>query len=138
MINVIVDTSGSMYEDEKMSAVKYYLYTFLKKLNNYKLLIYNKETDELVEIKEIKDIKNSIKLNFNKVLEYAKNNEHDKNVFITDGLFDYDDFQVNSVPEIYYVAFGKDVNMYTLKIFSKGNLIYSGYNCIKLANILNR
>lgn len=138
MINVIVDTSGSMYEDEKMPAVKYYLYTFLKKLNNYKLLIYNKETDELVEIKEIKDIKNSIKLNFNKVLEYAKNNEHDKNIFITDGLFDYDDFQLNSVPEIYYVAFGKDVNMYTLKTFSKGNPIYSGYNCIKLANILNR
>lgn len=138
MINVIVDTSGSMYEDEKMSVVKYYLYTFLKKLNNYKLLIYNKEIDELVEIKEIKDIKNSIKLNFNKVLEYTKNNEYDKNVFITDGLFDYDEFQLNSIPEIYYVAFGKDVNIYTLKTFSKGNPIYSGYNCIKLANILNR
>lgn len=129
-INVLIDVSGSMNEDGKLSALKYLLYAITNVIREQ----YNDVIDyefvqwstEITKLEKLNMLVAKGKLNESGLNEYFEFNSPDSVVFISDGNFNASlrSAILNISKNIFVVSVGLDSDEYNLKMVSSDSVVY--------------
>ena len=135
---LLIDTSGSMIENEK-SSILMYIYRPFKTIIGDRLLAYS-WGDEIKEISKVSELKMQGKINNETTEKFLNNLEENSHlVIMSDGSFETDIFKkLEKKVNIYFVGIGSDVDKKILEyIFGKNNY-FEAYDILNLANWLKR
>ena len=129
-INVLIDSSGSMNEDGKLSALKYLLYAITNVVREQ----YNDMIDfefvqwstDISKLEKLNMLVTNGKLNECVLNEYFEFNSPDSIIFISDGNFDASlrTAILNVSKNIYVVCVGLDSDEYNLRMVSTDSVVY--------------
>lgn len=129
-INVLIDASGSMNEDGKLSALKYLLYAITNVIREQ----YNGVLDfefvqwstDISKLEKLNMLVANGRLNEHGLNEYFEFNHSDSVIFISDGNFDASlrTAILNVSKNIYVVCVGLDSNEYNLRMVSTDSAVY--------------
>ena len=126
---LLIDTSGSMIENEKPS-ILIYIYRPFKTIIGNKLLSYS-WGDEIKEVSKVSELRMQGKIN-NEATEKFLNN-------LEDGSFETDIFKkLEKKVNIYFVGIGSDVDKKILEYTFGKNSYFEAYDILNLANWLKR
>ena len=135
---LLIDTSGSMIENEK-SSILMYIYRPFKTIIGDRLLAYS-WGDEIKEISKVSELKMQGKINnetTEKFLNKLEENSH--LVIMSDGSFETDIFKkLEKKVNIYFVGIGSDVDKKILEYTFGKNNYFEAYDILNLANWLKR
>lgn len=129
-INVLIDASGSMNEDGKLSALKYLLYTMLniikEQYNDMADFEFVQWSTEVTKLEKLNMLTAEDNLNENKLYDYFKLNSPDAVIFISDGNFNVSlrSAILSIAKEIFVVSIGLDSDEYNLKMVSSNSSVY--------------
>jgi len=135
---LLIDTSGSMIENEKPSILMY-IYRPFKTIIGDRLLAYS-WGDKIKEVSKVSELRMQGKINnetTEKFLNKLEENSH--LVIMSDGSFEIDIFKkLEKKVNMYFVGIGSDVDKKILEyIFGKNNY-FEAYDILNLANWLKR
>lgn len=133
-IKILVDSSGSMGEIGISSVVKYIIYILNNNfvINNisYRLISIS---DEMKEIKKLKELKFIGKLNENILKQYLIENKDDKIIFLSDGDFYIDKIEgITNNKNLYCINFSENVKVSLENLTNKNNIFHSS----QISNLL--
>jgi len=135
---LLIDTSGSMIENEKPSILMY-IYRPFKTIIGDRLLAYS-WGDEIKEVSKVSELRMQGKINNEATEKFLNNLEENSHlVIMSDGSFETDIFKkLEKKVNIYFVGIGSDVDKKILEyIFGKNNY-FEAYDILNLANWLKR
>lgn len=133
-IKILVDSSGSMGEIGISSVVKYIIYILNNNfvINNisYRLISIS---DEMKEIKKLKELKFIGKLNENILKQYLIENKDDKIIFLSDGDFYIEKIEgITNNKNLYCINFSENVKVSLENLTNKNNIFHSS----QISNLL--
>lgn len=133
-IKILVDSSGSMGEIGISSVVKYIIYILNNNfvINNisYRLISIS---DEMKEIKKLKELKFIGKLNENILKQYLIENKDDKIIFLSNGDFYIDKIEgITNNKNLYCINFSENVKVSLENLTNKNNIFHSS----QISNLL--
>ena len=135
---LLIDTSGSMIENEK-SSILMYIYRPYKTIIGDRLLAYS-WGDEIKEISKVSELKMQGKINNETTEKFLNNLEENSHlVIMSDGSFETDIFKkLEKKVNIYFVGIGSDVDKKILEYTFGKNNYFEAYDILNLANWLKR
>ncbi|EFG29619.1 VWA domain-containing protein [Fusobacterium periodonticum] len=135
---LLIDTSGSMIENEK-SSILMYIYRPFKTIIGDRLLAYS-WGDEIKEISKVSELKMQGKINNETTEKFLNNLEENSHlVIMSDGSFETDIFKkLEKKVNIYFVGIGSDVEKKILEYTFGKNNYFEAYDILNLANWLKR
>ena len=135
---LLIDTSGSMIENEK-SSILMYIYRPFKTIIGDRLLAYS-WGDEIKEISKVSELKMQGKINNETTEKFLNNLEENSHlVIMSDGSFETDIFKkLEKKVNIYFVGIGSDVDKKILEYTFGKNNYFEAYDILNLANWLKR
>ena len=135
---LLIDTSGSMIENEKPSILMY-IYRAFKTIIGDRLLAYS-WGDEIKEISKVSELKMQGKINNETTEKFLNNLEENSHlVIMSDGSFETDIFKkLEKKVNIYFVGIGSDVDKKILEYTFGKNNYFEAYDILNLANWLKR
>ena len=135
---LLIDTSGSMIENEKPS-ILIYIYRPFKTIIGNKLLSYS-WGDEIKEVSKVSELRMQGKINNEATEKFLNNLEENSHlVIMSDGSFETDIFKkLEKKVNIYFVGIGSDVDKKILEYTFKKNSYFEAYDILNLANWLKR
>ena len=135
---LLIDTSGSMIENEK-SSILMYIYRPFKTIIGDRLLAYS-WGDEIKEISKVSELKMQGKINNETTEKFLNNLEENSHlVIMSDGSFETDVFKrLEKKLNIYFVGIGSDVDKKILEYTFGKNNYFEAYDILNLANWLKR
>ena len=135
---LLIDTSGSMIENEK-SSILMYIYRPFKTIIGDRLLAYS-WGDEIKEISKVSELKMQGKINNETTEKFLNNLEENSHlVIMSDGSFETDIFKkLEKKVNIYFVGIGSDVDKKILEYTFGKNNSFEAYDILNLANWLKR
>lgn len=135
---LLIDTSGSMIENEKPSILMY-IYRPFKIIIGDRLLAYS-WGDEIKEISKVSELKMQGKINNETTEKFLNNLEENSHlVIMSDGSFETDIFKkLEKKVNIYFVGIGSDVDKKILEYTFGKNNYFEAYDILNLANWLKR
>ncbi|TGX98813.1 hypothetical protein E5357_07565 [Hominisplanchenecus murintestinalis] len=135
-VNVLVDASGSMTENDKESVVKYLLYAingYANGDNSFSIKLFQ-WGNRLIEVESVFKVEIEEGRASDEVVEFLRNHSEDKNFIITDGGFTREIKNgIRTIPDrkdIYYVGVGCDCNMPSLRSVADSEHIYLAQDAI--------
>ena len=133
---LLIDTSGSMIENEKPSILMY-IYRPFKTIIGDRLLAYS-WGDEIKEITKVSELKMQVKINNETTEKFLNNLEENSHlVIMSDGSFETDIFKkLEKKVNIYFVGIGSDVDKKILEYTFGKNNYFEAYDILNLANWL--
>ncbi|WP_338994500.1 vWA domain-containing protein [Fusobacterium polymorphum] len=133
---LLIDTSGSMIENEK-SSILMYIYRPFKTIIGDRLLAYS-WGDEIKEISKVSELKMQGKINNETTEKFLNNLEENSHlVIMSDGSFETDIFKkLEKKVNIYFVGIGSDVDKKILEYTFGKNNYFEAYDILNLANWL--
>ena len=135
---LLIDTSGSMIENEKPSILMY-IYRPFKTIIGDRLLAYS-WGDEIKEVSKVSELRMQGKINnetTEKFLNKLEENSH--LVIMSDGSFEIDIFKkLEKKVNMYFVGIGSDVDKKILEYTFGKNNYFEAYDILNLANWLKR
>lgn len=129
-IDVLIDASGSMNEEGKLSALKYLLYAMMNIIKEHNNGVIDFEfvqwSTEATRLEKLNMLTAKGKLNENCLSKYYGTNSPDGVIFISDGNFNVSLRTVilNISKNIFVVSVGLDSNDYNLKMVSSDSVVY--------------
>ena len=135
---LLIDTSGSIIENEK-SSILMYIYRPFKTIIGDRLLAYS-WGDEIKEISKVSELKMQGKINNETTEKFLNNLEENSHlVIMSDGSFETDIFKkLEKKVNIYFVGIGSDVDKKILEYTFGKNNYFEAYDILNLANWLKR
>ena len=135
---LLIDTSGSMIENEKPS-ILIYIYRPFKTIIGNKLLSYS-WGDEIKEVSKVSELRMQGKINNETTEKFLNNLEENSHlVIMSDGSFETDIFKkLEKKVNIYFVGIGSDVDKKILEYTFGKNSYFEAYDILNLANWLKR
>jgi hypothetical protein len=135
---LLIDTSGSMIENEKRSILKY-VYRPFKTIIGDRLLAYS-WGDEIKEVSKVSELRMQGKINNETTEKFLNNLEENSHlVIMSDGSFETDIFKkLEKKVNIYFVGIGSDVDKKILEYTFGKNNYFEAYDILNLANWLKR
>ena len=135
---LLIDTSGSMIENEKRSILKY-VYRPFKTIIGDRLLAYS-WGDETKEVSKVSELRMQGKINNETTEKFLNNLEENSHlVIMSDGSFETDIFKkLEKKVNIYFVGIGSDVDKKILEYTFGKNNYFEAYDILNLANWLKR
>ena len=135
---LLIDTSGSMLENEKPSILMY-IYRPFKIIIGDKLLTYS-WGNEIKEVSKVSELRMEGKNNNEATEKFLSNLEENSHlVIISDGSFEIDVFKrLEKKVNIYFVGIGSDVDRKILGYTFGKNNYFEAYDVLNLANWLKR
>lgn len=130
-LNIIVDNTGSMIEDDKIYVSRNIMYTILRNLKKeFKIFLLSSGRE--IDKNEINKIK--IENTENKdLLKYLFEDEESLNIFITDGNIE---FNLKNKKNNFCIAVGEYADFNNMKLYFDN--IVKGYNIMNLIERLNK
>ena len=135
---LLIDTSGSMTENDKHSILMY-IYRPFKTIFGDRLLVYS-WSNEIREVSKVSELKMQGKINNEITEKFLNSLEEDSYlVIMSDGSFESDIFKkIEKKLNVYIVGIGSDVDKKVLEyVFGKDNY-FETYDILNLANWLKR
>lgn len=135
---LLIDTSGSMIENEKPSILMY-IYRPFKTIIGDRLLVYS-WGDEIKEVSKVSELRMQGKINNETTEKFLNNLEENSHlVIMSDGSFETDIFKkLEKKVNIYIVGIGSDVDKKILEYTFGKNNYFEAYDILNLANWLKR
>lgn len=135
---LLIDTSGSMIENEKPSILMY-IYRPFKTIIGDRLLVYS-WGDEIKEVSKVSELRMQGKINNEATEKFLNNLEENSHlVIMSDGSFETDVFKrLEKKVNIYIVGIGSDVDKKILEYTFGKNNYFETYDILNLANWLKR
>ena len=135
---LLIDTSGSMIENEKRSILKY-VYRPFKTIIGDRLLAYS-WGDEIKEVSKVSELRMQGKINNETTEKFLNNLEENSHlVIMSDGSFETDIFKkLEKKVNMYFVGIGSDVDKKILEYTFGKNNYFEAYDILNLANWLKR
>ena len=135
---LLIDTSGSMIENEKPSILMY-IYRPFKTIIGDRLLAYS-WGDEIKEVSKVSELRMQGKINNETTEKFLNNLEENSHlVIMSDGSFETDIFKKSEKKvNIYFVGIGSDVDKKILEYTFGKNNYFEAYDILNLANWLKR
>lgn len=135
---LLIDTSGSMTENDK-SSILMYIYRPFKTILGDRLLVYS-WSNEIREVSKVSELKMQGKINNEITEKFLNSLEEDSYlVIMSDGSFESDIFKkIEKKLNVCIVGIGSDVDKKVLEyVFGKDNY-FETYDILNLANWLKR
>lgn len=135
---LLIDTSGSMIENEKPSILMY-IYRPFKTIIGDRLLAYS-WGDEIKEVSKVSELRMQGKINNETTEKFLNNLEENSHlVIMSDDSFETDIFKkLEKKVNIYFVGIGSDVDKKILEYTFGKNNYFEAYDILNLANWLKR
>lgn len=135
---LLIDTSGSMIENEKPSILMY-IYRPFKTIIGDRLLAYS-WGDEIKEVSKVSELRMQGKINNETTEKFLNNLEENSHlVIMSDSSFETDIFKkLEKKVNIYFVGIGSDVDKKILEYTFGKNNYFEAYDILNLANWLKR
>lgn len=135
---LLIDTSGSMIENEK-SSILMYIYRPFKTIIGDRLLAYS-WGDKIKEVSKVSELRMQGKINNETTEKFLNNLEENSHlVIMSDGSFETDIFKkLEKKVNIYFVGIGSDVDKKILEYTFGKNNYFEAYDILNLANWLKR
>lgn len=106
MVNIIIDSSGSMGDDEKNNIIEYIFSNVKNMLKDYiNIFSWN---NEIKKVEKLKDISYIGKTNIKELLSFVESNNEEYNLIFSDFNYSFSEFKRIYNDKVFYIGIGFD------------------------------
>lgn len=106
MVNIIIDSSGSMGDDEKNNIIEYIFPNVKNMLKDYiNIFSWN---NEIKKVEKLKDISYIGKTNIKELLSFVESNNEEYNLIFSDFNYSFSEFKRIYNDKVFYIGIGFD------------------------------
>ena len=106
MVNIIIDASGSMGDDEKNNIIEYIFPNVKNMLKDYiNIFSWN---NEIKKVEKLKDISYIGKTNIKELLSFVESNNEEYNLIFSDFNYSSSEFKRIYNDKVFYIGIGFD------------------------------
>lgn len=106
MVNIIIDASGSMGDDEKNNIIEYIFPNVKNILKDYiNIFSWN---NEIKKVEKLKDISYIGKTNIKELLSFVESNNEEYNLIFSDFNYSFSEFKRIYNDKVFYIGIGFD------------------------------
>ena len=106
MVNIIIDSSGSMVDDEKNNIIEYIFSSVKNILKDY-INIFSWNI-EIKKVEKLKDISYIGKTNIKELLSFVESNNEEYNLIFSDFNYSCSEFKRIYNDKVFYIGIGFD------------------------------